>query len=595
MRASSSKASICLLWLISLAACVEHGSILEPEARPTYVPSSVLTPPTLLPGQVAYLYAGNAFDRFIGPSYSTANSVTATLVLDAPLPPNLTLANIAGFAGFSFVITDGLQTLTGVSEALVSTDAAGRIVQPWSFIRNCCLFPNNGVSTVNWPGQRGVFDWGVLSAPNATFPNTPIDWGMNLSMPGTWTMVTGVFDCAAVTQIPQSECEALVALFESTNGPGWTNRTNWLETVTPCSWHGVGCSGGSVTGLILADNQLTGPIPTTFGSLSNLITISLLRNQLTGSIPAELGNLSNLTSLGLDANQLTGSIPAELGLLSNLQTIAVSANQLTGVIPSELGNLASLRILRLSFNQLTGEIPPGIANLTNLRTIELHNNQLTGSIPPGLGNLSDLIGLQLQNNQLTGVIPTSLGNLTQLQFLHLFSNQLTGWIPAELGNLAALTRISLVANQLAGMVPLEVATLGGSIQQSAGSQCSFRTPGNANLFMPDIPAYRQHDANNDGLICGVPFTTDATTLTADMVAVIDNLRASTVVNSGQATALQRKIDQALSLLAKGKNGAAIAVLEDLIQQVEDLMADSVLTPEQGAELIDRAQILIQLL
>jgi hypothetical protein len=113
--------------------------------------------------------------------------------------------------------------------------------------------------------------------------------------------------------------------------------------------------------------------------------------------------------------------------------------------------------------------------------------------------------------------------------------------------------------------------------------------------MPDIAAYRQHDANNDGLICGVPFTTDAATVAADIGAVIDNLRASAVVNSGQATALQRKIDQALSLLAKGKNGAAIAVLEDLIQQVEDLMVDTVLTPEQGAELIDRAQVLIQLL
>ena len=38
------------------------------------------------------------------------------------------------------------------------------------------------------------------------------------------------FDCSTATGIPQSECEALVALYNSTNGDGWTNHSNWLAT-----------------------------------------------------------------------------------------------------------------------------------------------------------------------------------------------------------------------------------------------------------------------------------------------------------------------------------------------------------------------------
>ena len=47
------------------------------------------------------------------------------------------------------------------------------------------------------------------------------------------------FSCADVTEIPQSECEALVALYNSTNGPGWNHINNWLVTNTPSDWQGV--------------------------------------------------------------------------------------------------------------------------------------------------------------------------------------------------------------------------------------------------------------------------------------------------------------------------------------------------------------------
>src|SRR5690606_5508867 len=48
------------------------------------------------------------------------------------------------------------------------------------------------------------------------------------------------FSCYTVAEsvLARPECEALVALYNSTDGPNWITRTNWLEPDTsPCSWY----------------------------------------------------------------------------------------------------------------------------------------------------------------------------------------------------------------------------------------------------------------------------------------------------------------------------------------------------------------------
>jgi len=225
------------------------------------------------------------------------------------------------------------------------------------------------------------------------------------------------FDCANQTQIPQSECAALVALYNSTNGSGWTNHDGWLATDTPCSWFGITCTDGHITGLALLDNHLTGSIPPELSKLTNLTGLLLSVNQLTGSIPPELGKLANLTGLFLSDNQLTGSIPRELGNLSNLQLLELQRNQLTGSIPAELGSLVRLWNLFLNNNRLTGSIPRGLGNLVNLRFLYLNDNLLTGNLPPELGNLvTTLRYLHVDGNRLTGSLPESLTGLRLYDF-----------------------------------------------------------------------------------------------------------------------------------------------------------------------------------
>jgi Leucine Rich Repeat len=97
-------------------------------------------------------------------------------------------------------------------------------------------------------------------------------------------LAPGSFDCSSVTEIPTAECQALVALYDSTNGPGWTCQTGWLATTTPCtSWSGVDCRAGHVEELYLISNQLTGTIPPELGKLAYLQRLVLFSNQLTGA------------------------------------------------------------------------------------------------------------------------------------------------------------------------------------------------------------------------------------------------------------------------------------------------------------------------
>ncbi|CAA0842039.1 LRR receptor-like serine/threonine-protein kinase GSO1, partial [Striga hermonthica] len=91
--------------------------------------------------------------------------------------------------------------------------------------------------------------------------------------------------------------------------------------------------------LMISDTKISGPIPSSFGTLVGLTELYLLSNHLYGTIPSELGNLINLESLSLSFNSLTGNIPSTLGQLQNLKTLYLSYNTLSGEIPSELTNI----------------------------------------------------------------------------------------------------------------------------------------------------------------------------------------------------------------------------------------------------------------
>ena len=87
----------------------------------------------------------------------------------------------------------------------------------------------------------------------------------------------------------ETDREALVALYNATDGENWYGSDNWLSEAPLGEWRGVTTNDdGRVTVLFLWDNDLS------------------------GEIPAELGSLSNLTELGLGGNYLSGCVPSSL-------------------------------------------------------------------------------------------------------------------------------------------------------------------------------------------------------------------------------------------------------------------------------------------
>jgi uncharacterized repeat protein (TIGR02543 family) len=269
--------------------------------------------------------------------------------------------------------------------------------------------------------------------------------------------------------IPEVERNALIDLYNGTNGDTWTDNSGWKTPPlytdgfampgTEGDWYGITVVNDHVTMIDLQGKNLTGSIPASIGDISYLDYLRLNGNQITGPIPTSIGNLTNLRYLYLYSNQLTGNIPSEIGNLSNLVNLYLQFNQLTGSIPPEIGNLSDLWYLYLYSNQLTGEIPPEIGNLSNLRTLYLAGNQLTGSIPATIGNLSYLDELRLNVNQLSGSIPAEIGGLSYLTRLYLYSNNLEGNIPTELGNLSSIQTIRLESNMLRGNIPMSLINL----------------------------------------------------------------------------------------------------------------------------------------
>eukprot|EP00842_Homolaphlyctis_polyrhiza_P004589 jgi/Hompol1/5130/HPOL_004203-RA len=121
-----------------------------------------------------------------------------------------------------------------------------------------------------------------------------------------------------------------------------------------------------------------------------------------------------LTETYLDNNHFAGPIPASFGLLSNLQVLALNGNTFSGMLP-DLGGMKSLVSIMLQNNLFSGSIPTSIGSLVNLKVLNLESNTgLTGKLPDSLGSLKSLQYLHLSNCNFTGILPPSMGNLANL-------------------------------------------------------------------------------------------------------------------------------------------------------------------------------------
>lgn len=156
-------------------------------------------------------------------------------------------------------------------------------------------------------------------------------------------------NCQRVSLMPVAQCETLLAIYHSTEGPDWWKNQGWNTSNEPREF-------------VLVDTANNGQV----------VALNLFQNNLQGWLP-DLSSLTSLKELVVRNNHLTGKIP-RLSALTQLEKVSFYDNQLCGSIP-DLTGLSHLKQLDLSNNQLTGPIPD-LSPLNNLQTLGLGGNQL---------------------------------------------------------------------------------------------------------------------------------------------------------------------------------------------------------------------------
>ncbi|XP_052884990.1 receptor-like protein EIX1 isoform X2 [Gossypium arboreum] len=186
--------------------------------------------------------------------------------------------------------------------------------------------------------------------------------------------------------------------------------------------------------LNLADNSLSGPVPSSLGSLASLEMLSLR-----GEIPKWIGqSLSSLVFLSLRRNQFKRKMPHQLCGLKYVQILDLSLNNISGSLPSCFNNFTSMA-QKLSLDQRIEHVfrkffvipfdPKYVDEALLTWKGTKQRNSLIGKIPQKIGQLRQLEVLDLSRNKFSSNIPTSLSELTFLSTLDLSYNYLSGKIP----------------------------------------------------------------------------------------------------------------------------------------------------------------------
>lgn len=213
---------------------------------------------------------------------------------------NLTLQNLCGYLRLSFVGTKSIKsiTLTGnnnevlAGQALVNTTTLNALIvnnKAQAITLDCSegVTLSHSATTFHIALAPQTFEQGITitvqcADGSTAFKSTKkrVDIARNHILP------MALIDCDAIIVTPSAEREALIDLYNATNGSSWSNTTNWCSQAPISEWFGVECdASGNLIGLNLAANNLSGSLPDSFTELMDCCNYLIVgQNNLTGAV-----------------------------------------------------------------------------------------------------------------------------------------------------------------------------------------------------------------------------------------------------------------------------------------------------------------------
>jgi Leucine-rich repeat (LRR) protein len=170
------------------------------------------------------------------------------------------------------------------------------------------------------------------------------------------------------------------------------------------------------------------------------------RNKLSLGALDVISQISTLRELKLADNGLTGDLPDSLTSLTQLEVVDLQSNKLTS-LPAEIRQLARLRILNISENQFT-TLPSALFSSVPLVELIATKNAFSGSFF-NVDKVPHLQKLILSNNAISSFCDSSSISLPALKHLDLGVNRLSS-LP-DMSSWTSLTTLLIGNNKLSSL------------------------------------------------------------------------------------------------------------------------------------------------